>query len=247
MICLQKNIILKKYLNNIIQNPSRYKILSAAENMQNNIVSTIYDKDSKAYYGDVTQTKSAPQTGYTVTPKSADAYSRYQNKVIYQKDQKPYYGNDRDFKVISNAPTDKLSIPIELKDVTNTFPNEKNIRALEQKLSQINTKESLNSISLSGKYMKDPTAYYDPTLVDKAAKTATIVETLQEMKKGLTYEGPVFTEENFPVKTKVQNIANASKETSNNLIADSYYYDVNRNRINLFSLIFFTDNFIYIY
>lgn len=198
--------------------------------MQNSMVTTVYDKDKKAYYGDISQPQNTASQGYTVTPKSADANSRYLNKVIYQKDQKPYYGNDREFKVLSNAPTDKVAVPIEMKDMTYTFPDQKNIKTLEQKLTEINSKESLNSISLTGKYMKDPNAYYDPTLPEKAAKTATIVETINTMKKDLTYDGPVFTEENFPVKTKIQNIANASKEATNNLIADSYHYDVNRNR-----------------
>ena len=213
-------------------------MLSAHENMQNSIVTTVYDKDQKAYYGDVSEPNKASGQGYTVTPRSADANSRYQNKVIYQKDQKPYYGSDRDFKVLSNAPTDKVAVPIELKDTTYTFPNENNIKTLEQKLIQINSKESLNSISLSGKYVKDAGAYYDPTLSDKAAKTATIVETINNMKKDLPDDGPVFTEENFPVKTKIQNIANASKEASNSLIADSYFYDVNRHRICLNLFIF---------
>jgi hypothetical protein len=201
--------------------------------MQNEIVNSIYNKDPKAYYGHISQPKL--DQAYNLIPKSSDANSRYQNKVIYQKDQKPYYGNDRDFKLISNAPTDKISVPIEIKDIIYTFPNEKNISTLEQKLIKINAKESLNSISMSGKYMKDPNAYYDPTLNDKAAETANIVETINNMKKELTYDGPIFTEENFPVKTKVQNIANASKEATNKFIADSYHYDVNKNRkINTF-------------
>jgi len=201
--------------------------------MQNEIVNSIYNKDPKAYYGHISQPKS--DQAYNLIAKSSDANGRYQNKVIYQKDQKPYYGNDRDFKLISNAPTDKISVPIEIKDIIYTFPNEKNISTLEQKLIKINAKESLNSISMSGKYMKDPNAYYDPTLYNKAAETANIVETINIMKKELTYDGPIFTEENFPVKTKVQNIANASKEATNKFIADSYHYDINRNRkINSF-------------
>ena len=75
--------------------------------------------------------------------------------------------------------------------------------------------------------MKDPTAYYDPTTYDKAVKSATIVETIENMKKEMktmNTGGPVFTEENFPVKTKIQNIKNASREDTNNMIADSYYF-----------------------
>jgi len=201
---------------------------------------SIYEKDPKAYYGEA-RTPTQNQQGYSITPRiySAEANSRYENKAIYQKDQAAYYGNGEQYKVITNAPIDKIAIPIEMKDMTYTFPDPKNIRVLEQTLNKINGKEDINSVSMTGKYMKDPVAYYDPTLVDKAEKTANIVETIINMKKDLTYEGPVFTEENYSLKTKIQNIKNANKEDVNELIANSYYYDVNRNRKFFQIFIFF--------
>lgn len=194
----------------------------------------IYSKDQKAYYGDVSQNLNKDLTNYNVIPKTfSDANSRYQNKNIYKKDQQPYYGTGEQFKVISNAPTDKVAVPIEMKELTYTFPDEKNIKTLENTLNNINGKESLNSISLSGKYMKDPNAYYDPTLYDKKMKSSIIIETINNMKEDLKNDikstGQVFTEENFPIKTKIQNLANANKEDTNNMIAESYYYDVNKN------------------
>lgn len=206
--------------------------MTAHENMQNNMLSSqsIYEKDTKAYYGEAPK-PAANSQGYTVTPRvySPEGNSRYENKNIYKLDQGPYYGTGEDYKVITNSPKSKLRVPIEMKDMTYTFPDPKNIRALEQTLNKINEREDINRVSLTGKYMKDPVAYYDPTLNEKATKSAEIVETISNMKKDLTYDGPVFTEENFLVKTKIQNIKNANKEDVNSLIANNYYYEVNRN------------------
>jgi hypothetical protein len=191
---------------------------------------TIYDKDPKPYYGNVSN--NLAQSGYTVTPKTFEsANTRYLNKSIYQKDQNAYYGNSDSFKVLSNAPKDRVAVPIELKELTYTYPDEKNIQILENNLKTLTGKESLNSISLTGKYMRDPSAYYDPTLDEKRMKAAQIVQTIEDMrneiKKDIKLTGPVFTEENFHVKTKIQNIVNANKEDANKFIADSYYYDPN--------------------
>jgi len=189
----------------------------------------IYDKDSKPYYGgdSLTQTNNS---GYTVIPKIfTEANNRYGKNNIYQKDQQPYYGTGEPFKVISNAPTDRIPVAIEMKDLTQTFPDQNNIRILENALNQINAKESLNSISMTGKYMKDAKPYYDPTTEEKAMKSAAIIESINRMKAEMTYDGPVFTEENFPVKTKVQNYANFNKEDTNEFIANSYHYPVDLN------------------
>lgn len=210
---------------------------------------SIYEKDQRAYYGEAPKATVNAQNGYSITPKiysnSADANSRYENTNIYKNDQAPYYGTGEQYKLITNAQTDKVRVPIEMKDMTYTFPDPKNIRLLEQTLTKINGKEDINSVSATGKYVKDSAAYYDPTLYDKAEKTATIVETISNMKKDLTYDGPVFTEQNYPLKTKIQNIKNANKEDVNDLIAQNYYYDVDRNRNFIFftSKLAFTDSF----
>jgi len=205
--------------------------------MQNTILSSssINEKDPKPYYGGspkVGEYQHQGSNSYNVIPKilSPEASSRYLNKNIYKNDKAPYYGVAEQFKVIMNHPKDKLAVPIEMKDMTYTFPDPANIRILEQTLSKINGKEDINIVAATGKYMKDPTAYYDPTLYDKAEKSAVIVETINNMKKDLTYDGPVFTEENYPLRSKIQNVNNANKEDVNELIANNYYYDVNRNR-----------------
>jgi hypothetical protein len=194
----------------------------------------IYSKDQKAYYGDVSKNTNMDSTKYNIFPKTyLDPKNRYGNNQIYQNDQQPYYGSGHNFKVISNVPKDKIIVPIELKELTYTFADDKNIKSLEDTIHKINGRESLDSISLSGKYMRDPVAYYDPSLQEKKMKSAKILETINKLKEDLNNDiklnGQVFTEENFSIKTKIQNLANANKEKTNELIADSYYYDVNRN------------------
>lgn len=192
----------------------------------------IYANDPKPYYGGASQTTPSHNESF-LTPKIfSDAKSRYENKNVYKKDQRPYYGVSEEFKVITNAPTDKVKVPIKLKDLTYSFADNKNIKYLENSLEKLNGRDSVNSISLSGKYMKDPKPYYDAGAYDRAVKSAKIVETIKNFKEDLKNEisnGQVFVEENFPVKTKIQNIANANKEDVNLFIANSYYYDVNRN------------------
>lgn len=213
------------------QNGSRYKILSAHENLQNQMVSSmkVYEKDQKAYYNaDSLATTGNKKTTNEINEKSSkDAYQRYLNKVIYQKDQKPYYSPTPEFQVFSNAPKDKIVTPIELKDdLMNTVSTYENLRNLEKNLAALNKKEDLNSVSMSGKYIKDPEAYYDAGQQDRNVKKQVISQAIEKIKEGLIDTTVDYKEENFKVKTKVQNYQNANKENTNNMISESYYYDV---------------------
>merc|ERR1719362_639866 len=103
---------------------------------------------------------------------------------------------------------------------------QKNIKILEKELEKATKKESLNSISLSGKYIPDAAPYYDPSAAEKSTKAADISQKIADMRYELTKEkGPVFTEENFKVKTKIQNYANLNREATNEFIKKSYYYE----------------------
>ena len=92
-------------------------------------------------------------------------------------------------------------------------------------------KESLNSITASGKYFKDPAPYYDPSAEEhsqKISQTKDIIENMQNQLNSKSLQGPVFTEENFTVKTKIQNYSNLNREATNEFIKNSYYYDANK-------------------
>lgn len=187
----------------------------------------IYEKDPKAYYGDVnTQNKKTEE--FSVSPKIfPEANQRYERKDIYYLDQKPYYGTGRDYRVITNSPRGMKEVPIQLKELRTTYADANNINSLENDLKRLTEKESLNSISLSGKYFKDPTPYYDPAADERRLKAQTLSNTIENMKNELkeNQKGPIFTEENFKIKTKIQNYSNLNREASNEFIKNSYYYE----------------------
>lgn len=187
----------------------------------------VYEKDPAPYYGGEEKPAAAPSNN--VTPKNfPEANNRYLGKSIYSLDQAPYYGTGQDYKVLSNTPKDKVNVAIEIKELTDTYADEKNINILQNKLQKLTEKESLNSVSLSGKYIKDPAPYYDPSAEEKSQKASQISQTIENMQNEIrnkNLQGPVFTEENFTVKTKIQNYNNLNREGTNELIRNSYYYD----------------------
>lgn len=111
----------------------------------------------------------------------------------------------------------------------NTFASEKNINEIENNLKAVEKEESLNSISLSGKYMKDPKPYYDASKFDKNNKKVTIVESLEKLRKELINTGPVLRQENFPFTNIIQNIQNSYEGETNDLTSDSNFIPVNLN------------------
>ena len=185
----------------------------------------VYEKDTSPYYG--AEPKPAAEGSDIPTPRVyPEANNRYEKKNIYMLDQAPYYGTGQDYKVLSNTPKDLVNVAIEIKELTDTYADEKNISILQNKLQKLTEKESLNSASLSGKYIKDPAPYYDPSADEKSQKSAQIAQTIDNMQNDIRYkQGPVFTEENFTVKTKIQNYANLNRESTNDFIRNSYYYE----------------------
>jgi hypothetical protein len=187
----------------------------------------IYAKDNKAYYGSDAPVEA---TEFNVAPKiiiNKEANNRYLGKDIYKPDQKPYYGTGVGYKVLSNAPVGMKSVPVQLDDLKNTYADPKNIKILENELEKITKKESLNSASLSGKYIPDAAPYYDPSAAEKRTKAEDISAKIANMKMELAKDqkGPVFTEENFKITKKIQNYANLNREATNELIKNSYYYE----------------------
>jgi hypothetical protein len=59
-----------------------------------------------------------------------------------------------------------------------------------------------------------------------------------EINENKKLSGPVFTEENFAVKTKIQNYSNLNREATNDMIAKSYYYDAQGKPGNLYFNLF---------
>lgn len=81
---------------------------------------------------------------------------------------------------------------------------------------------------MSGKYIPDFKPYYDPSAEDKARKSEQLSSTIENMENEIrnkNLQGPVFTEENYKKKTRIQNYPNLNRESTNEFIANSYYYE----------------------
>lgn len=60
-------------------------------------------------------------------------------------------------------------------------------------------------------------------------------------------QGPVFTEENYKKKTKIQNYPNLNRESTNELIANSYYYEVKGKEGKFFYIKFLINTLLQLY
>lgn len=202
----------------------------------------LYEKDQKAYYNaySLSSNTNKKSTNEINEKNSKDAYDRYLNKVIYQKDQRPYYSPTPEYQVFSNAPKDKIVTPIELKDeLLDTASTYENLRNLEKNFVALNKKEDINSVSLSGKYVKDSEPYYDAGAQGRNEKKQVIAQAIEKIKEALIDKTVDYVEENFKVKTKIQNYQNANKENTNEMIKESYYYETKGEYIFLNNIFFY--------
>ena len=200
----------------------------------------LYEKDQKAYYNAFSLSPNTNKLSENeVNEKnSKDAYERYLNKKVYQKEQKPYYSPTPEYQVFSNAPNDRIVTPIELKDdLLDTISTYENLRNLEKNLVALNKKEDINIVSLSGKYLKDPEPYYDAGAQSRNEKKQVISHNIELIKEGLIDKSIDYVEENYKVKTQIQNYQNANKENTNAMIKETYYYEPKGN-LYFFLLIF---------
>ncbi len=199
----------------------------------------LYEKDKKAYYNaySLSATTNRKQTNEINEKNSKDAYQRYLNKVIYKKDPRPYYSPTPEYQLFSNAPKDIIVTPIEFRDdLLNTAATYDNLRKLQKNFVALNKKEDINSVSLSGKYVKDPEPYYDAGAQGRIEKKQVLAQAIENIKQGLIDKTVDYVEENFKVKTKIQNYQNANKENTNSMISESYYYQP-KGHYNFYSLL----------
>jgi hypothetical protein len=218
--------------NNIAQtdldvNPDRYILMNGHNAETDPLMKTgsLYEKDPNAYYPFV----NPPQMGTASMPVTPpEAISRYGNSNIYPLDQKPYYApNGGEFRVIVDMPKDKLNVPINLGDLSLTHADDKNVRKLEAKLQDLTRPESLNSVSMTGKYIPDAKAYYDPTAEEKTMNKIGLENTIVNMKADLLNPNmPKFQFDTITSTPKVQNYQNKNKEETNEMIANSYHYPI---------------------
>ncbi len=156
------------------------------------------------------------------------AYDRYTNRNIYYEDNPTYYGPDTENNIIGNnhIPKDKVIVSIEMRDdILTTFPSFENLKVLKNKFDELNHRKSIKNILLTGKYQRDPEAYYDPGRENREIEKLNILKNIQKVEEGLIDKNITYETENYYNKTKIQNSLNGYKEHFNEMIAESYYYN----------------------
>jgi hypothetical protein len=149
----------------------------------------------------------------------------------YPNDPIPYYGADYIKKFQSNLARDNLVVPVDLRDVSKTFPSPKNVRLLEAKLKSLIGCNQPNCDS-PGVYDYDKRAYYDPTQLDTQNNIEYIKHTIDEMNASMrqSYQPDLmFVKDSL--RPRIQNQKNSEREASNKFVADSYFYPVDRNKL----------------
>ena len=231
-----KNDIFKTDIDKVLyflkKNPNKYQIingLTASEDTTGK-PSTIYQNDNKPYY-DPTKPQQAEYK--TKIPNQVAAKNRYINN-IYPLDTVPYYSPSKPYRAIVNGAGDHFLIPAKLEELEEREASEKNIKELKKQLEVLNRSiEGPKFMTQDTKgrdvYIKDAGAYYDPTLADKRAKKASLQAQIASLTKEMNArEVPQLIIGMMKSNVTVQNFVNTNKEETNEFIAQSYYYPVDR-------------------
>jgi hypothetical protein len=216
------------YRSNIELQQNRYKILGSARDQrvrdgiylnQNSLKK--YSKDPEAYYPYVDPNKEKIPIVDQVN---------FDNPAIYPLDKKAYYNPTGEFRVIPNPYMGKV-VNVEMAELQNSFPTEKNLLGLKNQLKAISMRENLdlNAIIQKGIYYPDPRPYYDPSLEDTSrtvkdlqAKVASMESDLNNnLRNNLNVEIGTVT-----VQQQVQNAFNKENEIKANLEKQNYYTPV---------------------
>mmetsp|Transcript_23149 Transcript_23149/g.24087 ORF Transcript_23149/g.24087 Transcript_23149/m.24087 type:complete len:427 (+) Transcript_23149:1-1281(+) len=208
------------YRGEVDKHPDRYQILGSVYNESNfgKTSKNKYAKDPEAYYPYVDPTKHQTQTM---------DQTRMDRNPVYELDKKAYYNPTGLFKVVPNKKIGK-EIPIVMGDLDTSFPTEKNLDNLKGQLNSIRQQDNmdLNTASMKGIYVKDPHAYYDPTIEDTVNTVKDIHSKIMNMEfslnndAGRRIQARIGTEKIHP---QIQNQTNRDAEERNRIIGENYY------------------------
>lgn len=190
----------------IEKNPIKYEILGPADS-KDKILSTpteVYKKDPEPYY---MPTKRAEVDETPIlTPK----------EKVYGKDRAAYYNPIPEVTLI-NVPSLGKQVPVEFKDLTESFPSDKNLAILKDRLNAL-----LNSSNQSARNK----VYFDPTALDGLDEIGSLKKKIQEMEDDLNskIKAQVTIElEKKMQKIEVQNNQNSNAELVDKFIKNNFY------------------------
>jgi len=206
--------------------PARYAILGSQHNRADVLKNSTekYAKDPEPYFPYVDPNKQAPKV----------EAPRLEKDATYQKDKRAYYNPTDIYRKIPQAKIGNV-VPVEMKDLRDTFPSEQNLGFLTNKLRAIEIRE--NSYPVKGIYQPDPRPYYDSSVDDTKSEVSQIVSNINEMKKNLVDAAKntvAANVGNVKLQKKIQNQINYDAEARNYKQKKNYYTPVeNQNGFNV--------------
>lgn len=119
----------------------------------------------------------------------------------------------------------------------STLPTQSNINELKKQLDRLNDYiEGPKYMTHDSKgrevYFKDPKAYYDPTVPDKLARKVHLQNQIRDLNNQLISDKPTLIVGKKISSVKIQNFVNTNREETNQFIANSYYYPVDRSTLS---------------
>lgn len=174
-----------------------------------------------------------------ITVSSNSNKATFHKDNYYEKDPYPYYGpqNDRPIKIPGNYKDDKFLTPIEIRDLSLLEDSDANKNRLKEEIKKIETED--NKVYNENYYFRDTKPYYDPTAEYKEKRKEQLTEALDKVTKDLNKDQPIFSEENFTLRSKFQNYMNWNKEKNNNYIKNNFWTDAKGFDSNFFNIFYY--------
>ena len=229
------------YRSNIDEQPSRYNIIGRKEDLNNYFAvgKTKYEKDPKPYYPnepkpELVLSKNVSLRNIPRPKEKVDIslpYTETNRPKVYELDSNPYYSPFTIFEKVKNPePPKGKPVNVVYDTPELTFPSEKNLLILKEKLKNLKLK-ALNAINgkvvNEGVYIPDPKPYYDPTVMDTNQNISNLENKVIQMEKNLNDNLKENVEDQLnrtmEIKTKIEHQKNINAEKTNQYIMDTKY------------------------
>lgn len=208
-------------------NPSKYMIVN--EDFPESQPASTYDQSSNAEY--YPSTRLDERTAELERNARNAIKSRRDAVKEYPSDPYPYYGADYIKKFQPIYARDSRIVPVDLRDVSKTFPTTKNLRILEARLNFLLNCPGNRNCDV-GEYEYDKRAYYDPTEGNRLREIEFLKRKIIDINESLRNNFQpdlVYEKESF--RPKIQNPNNSDREVTNKFVAESYFYPVNKTKV----------------
>jgi hypothetical protein len=221
------------YQSDIDKNPSKYHIINGLSAEESKTAApTLYTNDTAPYY-DPTKPQAAPKK---TIPNQQVALNRYTNQ-IYQNDKVPYYSPTSPYRTYKTGGEGLVRTKIIMGNLEERNASQANIDELKKQYAKLEQNDAPKYLTHDAKgreaYFKDSAAYYDPTRMDKEIRKKTlrsnIINLTKELNSAANAVPLVVGVKKMTIHS--QNFINNNREETNEFIAKSYHYDVDRSTL----------------